>query len=654
MTLGDIVARDWTTPGGPSKLIDVKDMRFPAAALISLLSTGLPTLAGATDTAQPSQTTADGTVQKHVLFLAVDDFTRPYTRLIVDGFQEGILADPSAPVLYFESLDVARFEKNNYLNGLRQWYAYKYASVHLDLIVAIGEDAVPFLARGSGQLWPDTPVLYFDVGQLSVNTSALPLASGILLEDHFTAALGVIKKILPETKRIALVYGASDIERRRFAGFPDKVREAGLDLEPVSLSGVPANRLVQSLNELPEQTAVMLLAPLVDARGQVLASDRPCELLETSANRPVFTQGLQDLGCGVVGGLLRDWSKAGRQIARRALMLLKAPSTDVTIVPIADYTTLAFDARQLGRFGVNEALLPAGSLVSFREPSLWRDHSDLLIAGVLVGILQTTIIAALFAEHRRRRKAELESRQHFVAMAHLDRRAAMGELATSLAHEINQPLNAILHNADAARMMVDANGHAATDGIGEILDDIKKDDLRAAEIIRRMRGLLKKHELERRPVDIKDLALETVKLVSPDAASRDILLEIDLRDGLPPVLGDKVHIQQVLLNLLLNGMDAVAQLPPERRRVSVHTLKNGGHVGLAVRDTGPGITRDQVAKIFEPFFTTKGDGMGMGLAIARSIMDAHDGRIAAENNTNGGATVWFSVPTAAVPAADVR
>lgn len=622
-------------------------MRRAIAALSVALLVTLPAVVSAQPSVPSGQETSDTVPHKRILFLAVDDFTRPYLRMIVEAFNETILADPSSPALYFESLDASRFQKPDYLDGLRDWYRRKYASTPIDLIVAIAEDAVAFLARSSGEPWSDTPVLYFDVGGVRVDTKKmLPLAGGIVLEDNFPAVLGVIKKVLPATKRIALVYGASAVERGRFDGFADKIRAANLDLEPIALVGVPANRLVQSLNELPDQTAVMLLAPMVDARGQALQSDRPCELLETAANKPVFTQGLQDLGCGIVGGLLRDWSKVGHQIARRTLALLTTPSTDVITVPLADYNSLAFDARQLKRWDIDEALLPAGSLVEFREPNLWRDHPNQLIGGVLIGILQTAIIAALIAEHRRRRKAELESRQHFVAMAHLDRRAAMGELATSLAHEINQPLNAILQNASAARMMVGANGEASVGEIGEILDDIRKDDLRAAEIIRRMRGLLKKHELERLPVNLKDLALETVKLVGPDAASRDIMLEIDLRDGLSPVLGDKVHLQQVLLNLLLNGMDAVARVPLDRRHVSVRTLETDGHVGLAVRDSGPGIPREQISRIFEPFFTTKGEGMGMGLAIARTITEAHGGRIVAENNANGGATVWFSVPTA--------
>jgi C4-dicarboxylate-specific signal transduction histidine kinase len=250
-------------------------------------------------------------------------------------------------------------------------------------------------------------------------------------------------------------------------------------------------------------------------------------------------------------------------------------------------------------------------------------------------------------ERRRRRRAEIESRRNLAALAHLDRRAAMGELATSLAHELNQPLNAILQNAGVAQMLLTSNTvPPALSEITDIVNDIRKDDMRASEVIRRMRGMLQRHELEAQPIDLNEVARETVAIVSPDARAREIQIDMQLADRVSSILGDRVYLQQVLLNLLMNAMDAVGNLPPERRLVRVWTSQSDGQVRLGVRDTGTGIPAERISKIFEPFYTTKhGDsGMGMGLAIARNILDAHSGHIEAENNTSGGATVWFSVP----------
>jgi signal transduction histidine kinase len=269
-----------------------------------------------------------------------------------------------------------------------------------------------------------------------------------------------------------------------------------------------------------------------------------------------------------------------------------------------------------------------------------------------VTLVQSLLIAGLVFERRRRRRAEIDSRRHLVAMAHLDRRAAMGELATSLAHELNQPLNAILQNAGVAQMLLTSHAvPAALGDMADIISDIRKDDIRASEVIRRMRGLLQKHELESRPVDVNEVAQDTIAIVRPDARAREIHLDMELAHDVRPILGDRVHLQQVLLNLLLNAVDAVAAMPPERRRVRVSTRQRDGDVRLAVADTGRGIPADRISEIFEPFYTTKseGRGMGMGLAIARSIVEAHGGRMAAENNAGGGATVWFSVPASQGP-----
>jgi signal transduction histidine kinase len=302
------------------------------------------------------------------------------------------------------------------------------------------------------------------------------------------------------------------------------------------------------------------------------------------------------------------------------------------------------------RWGIAESSLPAGSIVLSREISTWERHKTLILVASGVLVLQSLLIAGLVFERRRRRRAEMNARRHLAGMAHLDRRAAMGELATSLAHELNQPLNAILQNAGVAQMLLTSSTLPPALGeMAEIISDIRKDDLRASEVIRRMRALLQKHELEAQRVDLNDVARDTVAIVWPEAKARQIQLEVELAEGVRPILGDRVHLQQVLLNLLMNAADAVTPMPPERRRVRVWTRARDGEVRLGVDDTGVGIPTDRLSQVFEPFYTTKrdGSGMGMGLAIARSIVEAHAGRMGAENIAGGGATVWVSLPVSA-------
>jgi C4-dicarboxylate-specific signal transduction histidine kinase len=369
-------------------------------------------------------------------------------------------------------------------------------------------------------------------------------------------------------------------------------------------------------------------------------------LIAQASPVPVYGVSELYLGTGVVGGVTTSVRDIGTRVGDMANRILSG--TRAQDIPLQKTSLIArFDWHQLRRWGITESSLPANSVVQFREVSAWERYRSAIVATLGVLLLQSGLIVTLMFERRRRRRAEIESRRNLAALAHLDRRAAMGELATSLAHELNQPLNAILQNAGVAQMLLTSNTvPPALSEITDIVNDIRKDDMRASEVIRRMRGMLQRHELEAQPIDLNEVARETVAIVSPDARAREIQIDMQLADRVSSILGDRVYLQQVLLNLLMNAMDAVGNLPPERRLVRVWTSQSDGQVRLGVRDTGTGIPAERISKIFEPFYTTKhGDsGMGMGLAIARNILDAHSGHIEAENNTSGGATVWFSVP----------
>ncbi|HVM48802.1 MAG TPA: PAS domain S-box protein, partial [Candidatus Acidoferrum sp.] len=229
-----------------------------------------------------------------------------------------------------------------------------------------------------------------------------------------------------------------------------------------------------------------------------------------------------------------------------------------------------------------------------------------------------------------RKQADAELRRLQGEVAHVSRVSTMGQLSTALAHELNQPLGAILSNAEAAEMLLEADPPALGQ-VREILADIRKDDERAGEVIRRMRALLRKRELEIQSLDLGELIHNVLGLVSGDAALRKVTVRAEVDSRPLPIRGDRVHLQQVLLNLLVNALDAVAGNPSEERRVSVQAARNrAGEIEVSVIDNGPGIPPAQLARLFEPFFTTKPDGMGMGISIARTIVQAHNGRIWAE------------------------
>ncbi|SEB15786.1 sensor histidine kinase [Paraburkholderia sartisoli] len=229
-------------------------------------------------------------------------------------------------------------------------------------------------------------------------------------------------------------------------------------------------------------------------------------------------------------------------------------------------------------------------------------------------------------------------------LAHLTRVSTMGQLASSLAHELNQPLTAILSNVQAAQRFMAADP-IDLDEVREILNDIVQDDYRASEVIRRIRAVVRKGDLEVAPLHLACEIRDVVVLMRSDAIVRGMRVVLDIDGDLPPVRGDKVQLQQVILNLLLNAFDAMNNVPPLDRVVSV-TLRpgNNGMVCIAVRDRGHGLTSDKLDKIFTPFFTSKPQGLGLGLSISRSIIDMHRGRLWAENNIDRGATFYVTLP----------
>jgi hypothetical protein len=244
----------------------------------------------------------------------------------------------------------------------------------------------------------------------------------------------------------------------------------------------------------------------------------------------------------------------------------------------------------------------------------------------------------------RRRQAEEEAQRQRDELAHVLRTTTLGELAGSLAHEINQPLAAIVANAQATRRLLDA-GRGSRPGVVDALADIVADARRASEVIRRLRALFRKEHVEWRPVDVNELVGDVVSLLRHDVERRRVALHSVLGGGLAPVPGDSVQLQQVLLNLLVNASEAIAGTEDGPREITIETARrDSGGVAISIQDTGPGVKEPDLEHIFEPFVSAKPGGLGMGLAISRSIVEAHGGRIWATANPDRGLTVHVDLP----------
>jgi two-component system sensor kinase FixL len=260
---------------------------------------------------------------------------------------------------------------------------------------------------------------------------------------------------------------------------------------------------------------------------------------------------------------------------------------------------------------------------------------------------------ALVLDVTDRVRAQQESRRLLYELAHADRMSMLGELAAALAHEINQPLAAILSNAQAAHRFL-SGARPDLDEVREIIGDIADDGARAGEVVRHMRTLVKKEKASFQSLDVNQLLHEVVSLVRNDAMIHKIGIELRLDPDLSAVHGDRTQLQQVVMNLLLNAFGAIEEASSKDRNVQVESHGSDSEVQVTVRDHGPGIPRETLDRLFEPFNTSKPQGLGMGLSISRSIVNFHGGRLRADNNSDGGATFSFALPVHPVPAFSER
>jgi C4-dicarboxylate-specific signal transduction histidine kinase len=243
-----------------------------------------------------------------------------------------------------------------------------------------------------------------------------------------------------------------------------------------------------------------------------------------------------------------------------------------------------------------------------------------------------------------RKRAEQEARTQQQQLTHLGRAAVLGQLSGAFAHELNQPLTSILGNAEAALRMIEA-GAGDFNEIKEILHDIVHDDVRAAQVIDRLRALLERGDTLRRPVDLNASIREVLELAKSELITRHVRVTTRFDTEIPVVMADRVQMQQIVLNLLMNACEAMSSLPVAARKVSLATrfLPEESCVQVTMKDHGSGIPASDIERVFQPFVTTKPNGMGMGLAICRSVAEAHRGRLWAESGP-GGATFHLQVP----------
>ncbi|TPE46944.1 sensor histidine kinase [Amaricoccus solimangrovi] len=553
--------------------------------------------------------------------------------------------------IYAEYRDDQRFPGAGADGAFAGELARKYRGERFDAVLAFGAWALRYAAGNRDTIGPATPVVFGGVGPEDL--AALdppPGIHGVAAEYSVPGTLALARALQPGADRVVVLSGSGEFDR----SWEGRARAslAGVTDIPVTyVSGLTMEGFAEVAAGLDDRAILIILTIYRDAAGARFTPANAAEIIAARSAAPAY--GVYDtyIGRGVVGGEVQRFRDVGAAMAEQALRLVRGePAPRLAPTP----SRPVVDWRALRRFGLAEAALPPGTMLEFYDPPFWdRYRTQVLVAGAII-LAQSLTIAGLVLQDRRRRAAERETASHRAELAHMSRVAQLGELSGAMAHELNQPLTAILANAEAgAQLVARGAGESPVDlaEIAEIFADIAEDDRRAAEMIVALRQLMAKGETEFEPLELNTVVADTLRLSRSELLVREVAVETMLARGELPVRANRIQLRQVLLNLMLNAADAMADLPAPRRVITIATrARADGWRELSVRDRGPGLAAEVAADPFRPFATTKTHGLGLGLSICQTIAEAHGGTLRFEDPGAGGGTGGGARAVLALPA----
>jgi signal transduction histidine kinase len=528
---------------------------------------------------------------------------------------------------------------------LAGYLAAKHARGSLDIIMPLGTEAERFALKYRETIAPNVPIVFCCVTPQIASAKDRPKdVTGNFGQFDAGRTIALAQRLQPGARDLIVVSGSSEIDGRWLGELRKQIEPYENHFKTEYWIGISYESLLERASHLSFETIVLFITVYGDGTGRSFVPANVVEALSQVSTAPVYGPSDTYLGRGVVGGYMDSFGSLGAGAAGLALEIL-AGRDPTTIAPQPDANrNFQVDARQLLRWKLSERNLPEGSVLSFKRPTLWEEHRGLVLATVFVILLQTILITALLIQILRRRRAEAVSRVALSDLARVTRLTTIGEMTASIAHEINQPLGAIVTNGEAGLRWL-SNVTPDLDEARATLTRIVSNGHRASQVINRIRAMLKKDTDTKVLLDFNDLVDEVLVFVRGEIADHKIVLRTEFNENLPKVFGDRIQLQQVVLNLLLNGIDSMASISDRERLLKLRSEQDGpSTIILTVEDTGKGIDTNIKDRIFEAFFTTKNHGMGMGLSICRSITTSHGGRLLASAGRPHGAVFQVELP----------
>jgi signal transduction histidine kinase len=565
---------------------------------------------------------------------------------IIDELRTTVLAEAKAPpVFYTETLDLSRFTSVDHSRTLDVYLQSKFRNVSIDIIVALGAHALNFattLREIAG--WGSVPVVFALVPEGALKKLELhPNVTGQAVRVSLANSVVAAKALVPGLKRVALV--GDQIEKQTFRfSLADELPVVRSRVDLLDLTGLPMQELKVRLASLADDAAIIYTTINVDGDGRVFTPIDALKEIAKTANRPIVVDVETHMGRGATGGFVLVPALTGQHAGRLTARVLNGESASAIPVSIADVFRPVFDWRLLQRWGVSESDLPAGSEVRFRQPSMWEQYRWRMAAVILAVLLQTALILGLLYEDRRRRIVQASNQALLGELEHVNRIATVGELTASIAHEIRQPLATIVSSGAAGLSWLSAK----TPDLEEVrisLQTIVNAGHRADGVLKNIRAMFRHEPPAHVQFGVNELIRSVLALTVRQIEAEQIVLRTELKIPEPHVRGDPIQLQQVMLNLIVNAIDAMSDAAKGQELLIRSTVEDGCVV-VTVEDTGVGIAADKIDEIFNAFVTTKAGGMGLGLSICKSIVDSHGGRISVAPAASRGMVFTVSLPLA--------
>jgi signal transduction histidine kinase len=549
---------------------------------------------------------------------------------------------PSVAV-FGETLDLSRFAGPTQEAILRTYVQQKYSDVRFGVIVAVGASAFDLVRRWRLDLWPDVPIVFAAIdemtaGELKPDSNT----TGLIMQRSIKSMMTAARILVPDLEGVAVMGGSLARDPYRFQYLPE-LSTLAAETKVTNLTGLPLAEQVARAAVLPGKTAILYTSLFIDDEGTRYSAPDALTAIAKVANRPIVVDVESLIGFGATGGFALDNIAYGKEVAALAMRILNGASVASIPVAVSEFTKPVFDWRQLQRWHIREGALPAGSEIRFRPQGMWEQFSTQILAACAVFLIQIALIGWLIYEHRRRHLAEVQARNSMAELTQVNRLATAGELSAAIAHEVKQPITGMVTMANAAVRWLSRE----SPDIGrarEALNKVVAAGHHVSEVITNVRGLFGKDTQEQTPCDVNKLIRTVLALVYIDLRKHSIESQVNLSEQLPPVIGNAVQLQQVILNLVMNAIESMVSAA-EPRVLSI-TSKSNEHntVLVSIADTGSGIDVVNLNRIFKPMFTTKARGMGMGLSICKSIIESHNGLIWVSVGVPRGSIFHFELP----------